>query len=388
MALFGDLQGLSSPKWSTMGGNTQDDQEVVIQKMFERPYSPEEFDRMPNNVRNYFAGYMGYLNAYARQQKAKTARQEGFQGISAGTYQIPDYQVSTGQVLGSRGIPKSTSRSGTETPNTYTRKDMYGNVILQPGGSGIRRDIYNRTIPESLEGLKSMAQTEYAIPNVEEEELGSLLAKRAKRVEAEGAISFPKRQEALIKSQQAQQRIEQGTARVEQGQQRIDQRAKWMEQDWNKLVQKLGHDEAMVQLKNKLSKERDLYNSDLNIKEEGLKQQFKEHMATLMGKVPDTPESAKLLKEEIDKAVAIANNAAALSENEAQRDYNRALALKLAEHGFALDKLSYTAPLKSQRERAGQEAQKFMPTGNEVVRMVNGKPAIFNADTKEFIRWQ
>lgn len=325
------------------------DEDYVMNKMFERAYSPEEFDRLPDRIKGSFYGYMGYLNAFASKQKAKKQEAQTFGEVSAGRYEPIPYVTSTMTSDKQKTVPQTRTMGQEKVPipPTHVRRDIYGRAILSPAGMGIRRDISGQIIPEAFEGVRSAEYSKRAIPSIREEEETAFLKKQAERIGQEGLIAFPKRQEALLKSQQAQEKIK---IAKDQGQQKIDQRTKWLEQDWDKMVTKFGQEEAMIRLRNKLDKERDLYNSDLNIKEEGLKQQFREAMNKL----------------DFIQAIELANHAAAIAETDAQRDYNRALALKLEEHRFGFEKLSLNPELMPEQaapyRRAAVTAQSKKPT--------------------------
>jgi hypothetical protein len=294
-------------------GGTQFDNDKIYNQIFTRLYSPDEYTKLPERIKNAFGSYMIYLNSFTSKQKKQGEQQDAFQKASKGEWEPQQYQITSGLSSGSQRIPSKAKTSATSIPSTTSRKDIYGNVIIEPVSSGIRRDIRGNVIPESLEAYQAGEELKYAIPSVQEEALGAYRGKHAKRVQSESVVEFPQRQEAAMKLQQAQERIDQGNLRLSQNQQRLDDKNA-------QLKAVLSHREYMEAVKQEGKKEILGMRDALETKNIALKNEFQANMAQLKGEFPNTKESQAKQDEIAARQIKILDYAAQIAATKEERE--------------------------------------------------------------------
>lgn len=328
------------------GGGGYPNLEELIKKASERLLSPQEFGQLDEQVQGAYGGYMSYLNAYARRQRAKKALPEAYNQMREGTYEIPDVSGilrSGGQTISTRGRIPQAGASKTDGIPTTIRKDIYGRPTEQLAGGGVYRGMSGEVIPQTAKQYGAQRTIERAIPAAELESDIDFLSKVARKTELESAIALPKREEAAIKLQQAQQRIGQGDVRLEQTQQRLDDQNARFEKlldhrDYIVKVQQMGR-EALAKLKD-----------TLNTNNAELKNEYAVNMATLKGEIPGTPESQLKHAEISARQIELLKAKQKIDVTEEQRKDTAARLQKQLEFSYWLEKLSYKPDLPSSQK--------------------------------------
>jgi len=356
------------------------DLQPELSKVLDRLLSPEEFGRLDNNLTSAYGGYMGYLNAYAKRQKAKKAGPEAYAAVKAGTYEPFDYTVASGgKTTSTRGrqIPTVAEvAKGARIPTTI-HKDIYGRPTQELAGGGVERGMGGELIPQTAEQYGAQRRLDRAIPVAEMEADTDFLNTVGNLKTAQSNVAFNKRQEAALKAQQAQERIGQGDVRLEQTQQRLDDQNARFEKlldhrNYIVKVQQMGR-EALAKLKDTLSTN----NAEL-------KNEYAVNMATLKGEIPGTPE-AQLKHAEISaRQIELLKAKQKMGITEEQRKDTASRLQKQLEFSYWLEKLSYKSDLPSSqkpevvraainaRERAQPQSQQPPVQGAQQV-TVNGQ---------------
>lgn len=290
---------------------------VKIDPKSDRLLSPDEFDKLANRVRVSYGGYMGYLKAYAQQQKAKRDIPAAYEAVKAGTYEIPETGVVSyggSTTASARGrIPTAGAKgaAGAGIPTTIHR-DISGRPTQELAGAGIRRGMGGEVIPQTAEQVGAQMRLDRAVPTAAMEADIDFLGTLARKKELESTIAFNKRQEAAAKLGQAQQRIEQGSARIEQGQQRLD--------DQNERFQRLlGHREYIVKVQQLGRESLMKMGNVLKTENAELKNEYAKNMSILKGEVPGTAQSKLKHEEASARIIDILNAKAKIDATDEQR---------------------------------------------------------------------
>jgi len=255
MSIYNLTYRNSSP--GTSGGfNT------TYSSIFDRLYSPEEFDNLPSGQKTAFQNYMDYVTQFQKQKRISDNSQ------SRGTQRVP--QGGSWSVAGA-GTPISTSGSSKQTataskmPSYKIHRDISGNVSYEPVG-GTRRTITGEIIPQTLESVQSGLQLGTAIPTMEAQSELNLQKLQAELAQARAAEKSPK---ALMEQQRVAQRdvaLQQTALRTQLAQQKEDNLNKrfYKAQDWkeaNAIAQR-EFNQSQAEYKAKIQKERDLFNAE------------------------------------------------------------------------------------------------------------------------------
>jgi len=372
-------------------------------KATERLLSPEEFGRLDANVRGVYGGYMGYLNAFTRQQKIKKAIPAAYLSAQAGTYEPPQGGVSYGKAVSTRGTPNRVTKSGERIPKTTIHRSLGGIPTEELGGGGVRRGIGGEVIPQTAEQVGDITDiarsAAMAIPRAREKTADELLD-----VELAPAMRGIKKSETLMKladtsfkgDMTAAQRYKESTRG--QAQQRIDDRATENTAKQNRWMGTLNHKEYMANVKSELRRGNMSFAHELRgltIKD---RQEWRTNMAVLKGEIPGTEQSILRHKEMADRTIKIANNAFENAKTKMDMDFARKQVSALNDYREWLDKqiinpdtFRQNKDLLSARIRqygSPQYKQPSQASAKEVKRSIKGRTTIFNADTKAFIRWE
>jgi len=359
-----------------------------LKNVLDRLLSPDEFAKLDNAVRSAYGGYMGYLNAFAKTKKFKQQGADAYRAVQSGTYEPFDMGVSYGGAQTStRGrIPAAGAKGEPARIPTTIHRDIYGKPTEELAGGGVYRGMGGETIPQTAEQYGQQLTLNRAIPAAELESDIDFLSKVARKTQLESEIALPKREEAAIKLQQAQQRIAQGDVRLQQYQQRLD--------DINaNLAKTLTHREYMVAVQKEAKKELMGIANDFKAGEAGLNREWRENVERLKGAFPGTPEAAQRQQEILGRQLKLIDAKAAIDKTAEARKYTYELKKQAIAYSYWLDKQPFlTSRQKEAEEKRTQATQQTPPVAGtsvqEVRRNVNGKIAIFDAATKQFIRWE
>jgi len=205
--IWGDPKNvLGGGTWNMQVGMQDESMQGILKDMFAKLRSPDEYNKLPDGIRNAFGGYMGYVNAFASRQRATRDQQAAYGQAGAGTFEPQQYQTLS-QSYGGEGkrIPvKSGGVSGSAIPRTTTHKDIRGRVTATPIGGGMRTDMQGNVIPETLEAIEAGEELQYAVPTIREKSAIDLLRPRSERVSLEANIALPKRELEMQKEQRMQ----------------------------------------------------------------------------------------------------------------------------------------------------------------------------------------
>ncbi len=347
MPMYSDQQGTRFGTYNSDIYNSYKWQEPY-DKVLDRLLSPEEFGRLDSNLTSAYGGYMGYLNAYAKQQKSKKAPGEAYAAMKAGTYEPFDYAVAGGGKTTStagRRIPTAAEAAKGAVIPTTIHKDIYGNATQQIAGGGIERGMDGEVIPQTAEQYGNTRRVERAIPVAEMEADTDFLNTIGNLKTAQSNMAFNKRQEAALKSMQAQERIGQGDVRLEQGQQRLDDQNTRFEKlldhrNYIVKVQQMGR-EALLKLKD-----------TLNTGNAELKNEYAINLATLKGEIPNTPESVMKHDEIATRQIEILNAKAAIDKTDEERKETARLLKTQQEYVYWLRKIPVEKNLTSRNDKA------------------------------------
>jgi hypothetical protein len=315
-------------------------------KVLERLLSPEEFGRLDSNLTSAYGGYMGDLNAYAKQQKAKKSAPEAYQAVQNGTYEPFGYAVANDvKATSTRGrqIPTAAEAAkGMRIPTTL-HKDITGKTTQELASGGVYRDMGGEVIPQTAEQVGAKMQLDRAIPVAEMESDTAFLNTIGNLKTAQSNMAFNKRQEAALKVEQAQERIGQGDIRLEQGQQRLDDQNTRFEKSLDHRsyivkVQQMGR-EALAKLKD-----------TLNTNNAELKNEYAVNMATLKGEIPGTPEALLKHAEISARQIELLRAKQKIDITEEQRKDTAARLQKQLDFSYWLEKLSYKPDFPSDQK--------------------------------------
>lgn len=362
-------------------GGGQDLQEH-INKALTRLLSPEEFNRLDNAVRTAYGGYMGYLNTYARQQKNKRQVTDTYNAVKAGTYQPINAASGSGAKTSTLGrIPSASAKGGAAGIPTMIHKDIYGRPTEQLSGAGVYRGMGGEVIPQTAAQFGQQRTLGRAIPTAELESDIDFLSKVTRKTQLQSEIDFPKREEAARKLEQADRRLAQGDTRLQQTQQRLDDRN-------TQLEKSLTHREYMVAVQTEAKKELMKMSNDFKAGNDKLNREWRENMERLKGAVPGTPEALLRQQEILDRQLELIEAKAAIDKTDEERAHTFELKKQAVAYAYWRAKQPYLTKRQDKAEPEKEIAGGATEPVQEVRRNINGKIAIFNAATKQFIRWE
>lgn len=373
-----NIYGFSGMRGATIPGGVYgnvDDQFDIFQRLL----SPEEWLELTAGQRASFQNYMDYVN---QQQKHQRQQQRMNPRTSAG---------GVAQFAGGGGAGTTTrfgTRGGTGgIPKYRTVTDIRGNVSFQPVGG--KRDIGGDYIPKALEDVQDVEGLRYAIPKMQEQSALDFLNVKVKRVAAQEDIAMPKREMERRRLAQYQQGIEQRGRALDIAQQRTDQINQ-------RFYDGLSAKEKLARLNSDLRKGLMERTYELKGVNDNDREEFKLYADYVKGNVPNTPESIAKNREYAERAMAIADNAfdnavkmedkkeAAAVQRDIRNYISRLKILKSSVYGNA------KADIEGQVAEA--EAQLSSPQGQPAVEVEQAQPdgriAIFDKNTKRFIRWK
>jgi len=312
-----------------MGYNTNQ-----YSKIFDRLYSPDEFNNLPSGQKVDFQNYMDYVTQYQKRKRMARPNQSGTQRIpQGGVLQIGGggSAVKSGTI--GRAVSRGSAASGSKIPPYRIEKDISGNIRYVPVG-GTHKTIGGEAIPQTLEAQQQGLALGTAIPTMEAEsatqlatkEALALKAQRAKGVEEYLAEKTPEEQyKESIRGQAAQ--------RIEQAGQRIGISTKGMELKW-KQYDKLPAKERLEKIRHDNRADNIELREILRGKRDKLKAGYDIDKLIAIGKVAGTDqakaEDSRILERERAKAV--------IKLEEATSKEDRAFQLYMIKH---LDKKIY-----------------------------------------------
>lgn len=127
---------------------------------FKRLLSPQEFNALPQNIRQAFGNYKLYANAFASRKQATAENESIFQQSRAGTFEpAPSYR-----------IPGATVKAAPAQPKIQVHKDIYGRPLMEMGGEGVHTGFGGKQIAETPEAAKLQTDMGFIIPSLKEYE--------------------------------------------------------------------------------------------------------------------------------------------------------------------------------------------------------------------------
>lgn len=337
-----------------------------------RLLSPNEFDQLDQSVQRTYGGYMGYLNAYARQQKTNQNEADTYSAVQNGTYQPPAMGgLSGGDTYSSAGrkIPSPGVTTGTRIPSTTLHRGMSGNVTQQIAGGGVNRGLGGNVIPQTADQLAGMnaidvAQTDatrnwnYRVPIAAGKTNVLAAALSDAQIKAEdnafkGNMTAAQRYKESIRGQ---------------AQQRIDARATEDVAKADRWIKTMNHQEYMANVNSTLNMIRMKFASDLQGAAREDQQAWQASMAVLKGEVPNTEQSLQRQKEAIAQASAIADHNFENAKTKIELDAAQKVLENVNSYKVWLDKqvinpsiFQNTQALNSQRQLNGMPVQAQQP---------------------------
>ena len=383
--IFGGIYGVQGGDW----GTGQDTGKWAA-KAIERLLSPVEFGRLDSRVQSVYGGYMGYINAFTRQQKIKKAIPAAYLSAKAGTYEPPQGGVSYGKPVSTRGRA-ATGAGGVAIPKTTIHRDIYGRPTQELAGGGVRRDIGGEVIPQTAEQVGEVADiarsAAMAIPRAKEKTAEELIGRIGTKKKLED--------ELLLAGMKPIERYKQSIRG--QAQQKIELSAQKIKQKGDLALQSQTFKEYNTRLTNELKRGRMELADTLKGASDEINREWKKSMVVLKGRVPDTPQSRARIAEELSKAEAINKMRLTTAKTMSEINFAEAQELALNNYRARLEQMSLAPGIWTEKERVAAEQKRVgaYPVGQqqstsvkEVKRSINGRIAIFNADTKAFIRWE
>ena len=381
-----------------------------IEKVYQRLLSPAEWEQQDQQVTSAFGGYMNYVNAFTSRQRSKKAGKSAFLSAKAGTFEPQMSGVSWGAPTSTRGRIPTAGKSGVAIPKTTIHRDISGRPTQEIAGGGVRRSVSGQVIPQTAEQYGEQIQLDRAIPTAKLESDIDFLGKVAKVKELKSTAIFDKRREALIKAQQAATRLQQ-QADAEAG------------KTTRLTTTEKGKSERQAQQqKNMLAREKERQANKKDLKDIsqtydldklGVKDNYDRIKLLVQGKIVGSKQEVSKRLSDINDEISILRTKQKMDISEEKRkalieleilaykEFSRQSNIVLTDwSGKALGRL--TGVRKEQTDRMAEvggkissiqsQAQKDVEAaenaGNEVRREVNGRIAVFNADTKKFIRWE
>jgi len=316
-------------------GTGQDPQQW-IDKAMQRLLSPAEYEKLDDITRSSFGGYMGYLNAYAKQQKFKQQGADAYRAIKGGTYEPFDYAVASGgKTTSTRGqqIPTAAGAAeGAGMPTTIHR-DIYGRPTEQLAGGGIRRGMGGEVIPQTAEQYGATSEIDLAIPRAKEQRMEDILNLQlapSLRKKKELATGMELEDVALQAERSPMERYI--TSREGQAQQRIEVAQSAIAEQYQRSRDKFGDDKAKMILKAELDQDRDFWKNELQVGRDESRQDFIRTLQEAKQAHDFTMQAQKLRD-----ALAILDRKDVVAKTIAEQNMKSKLTEKLAERIFKLD---------------------------------------------------
>ena len=314
-SLMPDLNVWSDPSQKT---DPTLDPQYWFKKVMARAYSPEEFDKLPDEVKGAFFGYMGYLNAFASKRKAKSGAASAFQATQAGTFQPQNYNIAVSKTSGStRRIPSASSASGTPQTRRTIHRSLSGMPTIGLAGQGVTRGLGGELIPQTPEQVAAQGaiarDVGLAVPRQQEITANEVLKLQ---------LGAPKREMESIATRDALD--------IARKQSKLTPDEKFERTQSERLFTKLGldsdkFDEKVRQFGLKQAQKITLQTmrtnarvaaSELKWKQRGLndkaREDLKRETLKIQGKFPDTPEGDALQAQIVQRSIDILDKA---SEN-------------------------------------------------------------------------
>ena len=342
-----------------------------LEKVYKRLLSPAEWEQQDQQVRSAFGGYMNYVNAFTSRQRSKTAGKSAYSAAKAGTFEPQGSGVSYGAPTSTRGRIPTAGKGGVAIPRTTIHKDIYGRPTEELAGGGVQRGMGGEVIPQTAEQYGEQIRLDRAIPTTELEADIDFLGKVAKKKELQSTVAFNKRQEALVRAEQAGARVAQGATRLAQ--------QKQAKEDINKRFEKVRENRvALEDQRQKHRKELKNISKEYDIAKLGIKDVFDRATRREEGKIVGSPEDIQKRKADIADELRILRVKQKIARDKETRKVLRDLEIIVLRGAAALDNIDLkdwtgtatgkVGPVReAQRQRAEDAAQKLVGETEELM---------------------
>jgi hypothetical protein len=332
-----------------------------------RLLSPAEFNLLETRVQQVYGGYMGYLNAHARQQKTNRDIASTYEAVQNGTYDPPPMGNLAGADVSSssRKIPSGGLAKGVGIPSTTLHRDMSGNVTQEIAGGGVSRGLGGEVIPQTAEQLTQQNALDLAIPQAKETNLNQLLQIEQGPANRDVSRITSKQNledKSFVANMTPAQRYKESVRG--QAQQRIDSKTTEDAAKADRWVKTMNHKEYMANVNNELTRGRMKLANTLQNANRKDQQAWQESMAKIKGEIPNTPESLQRLKEAVDRATMIADHNFENAKTKMELDAAQKVQEDIGAYKTWLDKqivnpgvFQNTQALNSQRQSYGMSVQ-------------------------------
>lgn len=376
-----------------------DDREVLETLLRGELLSPEDYDRQPDLVKQTFGSYMNYLQTHQLRKKQITGAREAYQSVGRGEFEPTPF--GTGRVDLSE-VRRGNAAREAAIPRTAVHYDMYGNPVTEAVGAGVRTGMLNRRQYATPEAIRGAGEARLAIPRVEQE-----IKNQAQAISLAPSIRSQQRirQELVLQEAQDEAQIKAGLTpeqrygltKTGQAMSRLDLQRQRLEQQDKQFQERMTYDEYMTYLRDELRQGQMKLAFELTGARDKKSREFQSWLEQARGNLVGTPEQQQKAAQGLENALVIINQRAGLTKDANER---RLLAQQEAEIDrqlFMLQKAMVTASFMTTetktegarlaRNLRTQKAELGAP--REVERQVpDGRIAIFNADTQQFIRYK
>ena len=363
-----------------------------IDKTMKRLLSPVEWEQQDQFVRRAFGSYMNYINAFTMRQKAKKSADKGYLEAKGGTFQqlVPGGSFG-GMSTSTRGHIPVAGKGGAAIPRTTIHRDISGRPTQEIAGGGVQRGMGGQVIPQTAEQYGEIADIErgvqFAVPRAQEKTAQELIRQaetgmKLEDISFKGSMTAAQRYKESIRGQKQQQ---------------IEAKAVRDTSKNNRWLQTMDHKEHMANVRAELRRGSMLFADDLRSVATADRQNWQKSMAILKGQVPGTEQSKQRHQDAVDQAIRIADNAFANAKTKMEMDAIQKQTVALNNYREWLDKQIIDPGIYQNARALATRVKQFgqpqynqpSPTSaKEVKRSIDGRIAIFNADTKKFIRWE